>query len=191
MAESENNIRLSKVIRELNVSINHIFDYLEDQGHKLERNPNAKISQEMYSLLQQEFAQDREEKEEAKQVLTTRTKKESILLEEESPKDRRERERDQEEVLIKDMNAGKSTEPAPAEKKEKAETPKTETKKAEVKAEEEITRVKPEKTVGVKVVTKIDLEATKEKPKRKKKRQKPPKKKLPLKKRNRRQNLKR
>lgn len=164
MAESENNIRLSKVIRELNVSINHIFDYLEDQGHKLERNPNAKISQEMYSLLQQEFAQDREEKEEAKQVLTTRTKKESILLDEETPKDRRERERDQEEVLIKDMNAGKSTEPAPAEKKEKAEAP-----KAEVKAEEEITRVKPEKTVGVKVVTKIDLEATKEKPKRKKK----------------------
>jgi translation initiation factor IF-2 len=160
MAETENTIRLSKVIRELNVSITHIFDFLEDAGHKLERNPNAKISQEMYSLLLKEFAQDREEKEEAKHVgLSTRTKKETIALEEEKP-GKREREREQDEILIKDMNAAKTAEPA---KEKKADPP-----KAEPQPEEEITRVKPEKTVGIKVINKIDLEATKEKPKKKK-----------------------
>ena len=116
-AESEKTIRLSKVKGEFNVSLSRIFEYLEEQGYKTDRNPNGKISEEEYRLLLKEFAQDREEKEESKLVgLSTRTKKESIVLDEETPKtEKREREREQDEILIKDMNAGKTAE-APREK---------------------------------------------------------------------------
>lgn len=159
MTEAEKTIRLSKVKGEFNVSIDRIFEYLDEMGHKIDRNPNGKISEEQYRLLLKEFAQDREEKEESKLVgLSTRTKKE-VVEEELSRPEKRALERDQEEVLIKDMNSGsKNIEPS-KEKKEKAAPAKTE--------EPEITRVKTEKTPGLKILSKIDLDAPKEKAKKK------------------------
>ncbi|CAN5842577.1 hypothetical protein BH11BAC7_BH11BAC7_01330 [soil metagenome] len=161
MAESENKIRISKVKGEFNVSLARVWDYLEEQGHQIERNPNGKISDEQYRLLLKEFAQDREEKEESKLVgLSTRIKKESVELSEEpnTKASQRAQERDQEEVLIKDMNSG-SSKPAPEKEKPK---------KVKEKKEEEITRVKAEPTVNLKVVDKIDLEPAKTKAKKKK-----------------------
>jgi len=162
MAESENKIRISKVKGEFNVSLARIWDYLEEMGHKIERNPNGKISDEQYHLLLKEFAQDREEKEESKLVgLNTRTKKESVEMSEEpnTKASQRAQERDQEEVLIKDMNSGSSKTSAPEKEKPK---------KVKEKKEEEITRVKAEPTVNLKVVDKIDLEPAKTKAKKKK-----------------------
>ena len=43
--------RLSKVAKELNVSIGTITDFLKSKGHAIESNPNAKISGELYTLL--------------------------------------------------------------------------------------------------------------------------------------------
>ncbi len=167
MAESENKIRISKVKGEFNVSLARLWDYLEEQGQKIERNPNGKISDEQYRLLTKEFAQDREEKEESKLVgLNTRTKKESVELSEETTANakatQRAQDREQEEVLIKDMNSGSSKtttteKEKPKKVKEKQEEPK-----------EEITRVKAEPTVTLKVIDKIDLELTKPKAKKKK-----------------------
>src|SRR6185436_20163679 len=110
-----------KVKGEFNVSLDRIFEYLDEQGHKLDRNPNGKISEEQYRLLQKEFEQDREEKEESKQVgINTRTKKESVVLEDApvSKAQQRQSDRDQEEVLIKDMNSPKATKEKEKEKKE-------------------------------------------------------------------------
>lgn len=160
MTEQANTIRLSKVIRELNVSIDHIIEFLQSQGQQIERNPNTKISEATYRELLNEFAQDRVEKEEAKQVTSsTRVRKESIVLDEETPKpDKRERDGHSDEIIIKDLNqTTKVAEP----KVRKAEPKKTEP------AEEEVVRAKAEKAVGVKVVSKIDL--SEEKPKTKKK----------------------
>lgn len=163
MAESENKIRISKVKGEFNVSLARIWDYLEEQGHKIERNPNGKISDEQYGLLLKEFAQDREEKEESKLVgLTTRTKKESVEMNVEVGTKAQQRaiERDQEEVLIKDMNSTTSkTSPAPEKEKPK---------KVKEKKEEELVRVKAEPKVNLKVIDKIELEPTKGKTKKKK-----------------------
>ncbi|CAN5288363.1 translation initiation factor IF-2 [soil metagenome] len=164
MAESENKIRISKVKGEFNVSLARVWDYLEEQGHKIDRNPNGKISDEQYKLLLQEFAQDREEKEESKLVgLSTRTKKESVELSEEPTANlkatQRAEERDQAEVLIKDMNSG-SAKPIEPEKEK--------TKKVKEKKEEEIVRVKAESKVNLKVIDKIDLESSKPKSKKKK-----------------------
>ncbi len=162
MAESDNKIRISKVKGEFNVSLARIWDYLEEQGHTIERNPNGKISDEQYRLLLKEFAQDREEKEESKLVgLSTRTKKESVEMSEEpnTKASQRAQERDQEEVLIKDMNSGSSKSSAPDKEKPK---------KIKEKKEEEITRVKTEPSVTLKVIDKIDLEPAKTKAKKKK-----------------------
>src|SRR6266568_2367087 len=105
MSEADKAIRLSKVKGELNVSLDRIFEFLDEKGLKLDRNPNQKISEDMYRALLKEFAQDREEKEESKLVgLTTKTKKESIVLNEEAVKTDRRKDRDQDEILIKDMN---------------------------------------------------------------------------------------
>ncbi len=160
MTESKVPIRLSKVKGELNVSLDRIFEYLEEQGHKIDRNPNGKITDEQYRLLLKEFAQDREEKEESKLVgLTTRVKKESVVMDEQTPRPtQREKEREQEEVLIKDMNSPsvKTPEPPAIEKEKKVEK------------EEEVVRAKAEKAPGVKVISKIDLGETKGKAKKKK-----------------------
>ena len=136
--------------------MDHIIDHLKGQGIAVERNPNAKITEAAYQELLNEFAQDRAEKEEAKQVTTsTRIRKESLILDEEAPKaDKRERDGKSDEILIKDLNQTKA-EPKTKKKEEKIAEPK----------EEEITRVKTE-AVGVKVVNKIDL--GEEKPKKKK-----------------------
>jgi translation initiation factor IF-2 len=159
MTEKEKTIRLSKVKGELNVSLDRIFEYLDDQGHKLERNPNQKISEDQYRLLLQEFAQDREEKEEAKQVTnTSRTRKETIVLDETVKPAKRERESDQDEILIKDMNSPSAKTPEVKKEKEKEK---------EKPVEEEVVRAKPEKAVGLKVISKIELEPAKEKKKKK------------------------
>ena len=166
MAEPEKTIRLSKAIKELNVSIVRIFDFLDEQGQKIDRNPNGKISEDQYRLLQEEFAQDREEKEESKAVgISTRTKKESVLMEDAPTKaQQRERDREQEEILIKDMNSSSAKTSSPAKGKEKEKE----------KPAEEIVRVKTESPVNIKVVSKIDLEESK--PKKKKKAEEPEKK---------------
>ncbi|HTL83446.1 MAG TPA: translation initiation factor IF-2 [Bacteroidia bacterium] len=157
MSEADKTIRLSKVKGELNVSLDRIFEFLDEKGFKIDRNPNQKISEDMYRALLKEFAQDREEKEESKLVgLTTKTKKESIILNEDATKIDRRKDRDQDEILIKDMN-NPSNKSMPVEKEKKKE-----------KKVEEVIRAAPEKTVGVKVVSKIDLEPEKTKAKKKK-----------------------
>jgi translation initiation factor IF-2 len=172
MTESEKTIRLSKVKGELNVSLDRIFEFLEEKGSTQERNPNQKISEETYRLLLKEFAQDREEKKESKLVgLNVRVKKESIVLDETPAKsEKREREKDQDEVLIKDMNSSSApkTEPVKEKKevvkevvKEIVKEKEPEIEKEVEKAPEEITRVKAESTVSIKVINKIELEPEK------------------------------
>ena len=131
---TEGTIRLSKVIRELNVSMDHIIDFLKGQGIAVDRNPNAKITEAAYRELQNEFAQDRMEKEEAIKVTsTTRVRKESIVIDEEAPKaDRRDRDGYSDEILIKDRNQTKAT-PEPKVKAKKAEEKKEEPKKPAAK----------------------------------------------------------
>lgn len=148
----ERNIRVSKVKGELNVSIDRIFDFLDDQGFKLDRNPNQKISEEMLRLLRNEFAQDMEEKEESKQVgMSVRSRKESITLDDKKPEEgRKTRDEEQDEIIIKDMNSPQ----AKAEKTAPAATPVAEEKKAE----EEVVKAKAESSISIKVVKKIDLD---------------------------------
>jgi translation initiation factor IF-2 len=157
MTEQEKTIRISKVKGEFNVSLDRIFEFLDEQGFKLDRNPNGKISQDMYNLLVKEFAIDREEKEESKLIaLSTRPKKEVIAAEEEPVVEVKKEE-------PKIVEPPKVEEPKVVEPVAEKIDPKT--------TEEEVVRVKSEPAVSFKVVDKIDLEATK--PKRGKKKEGP------------------
>ncbi|MBT4412147.1 MAG: UvrD-helicase domain-containing protein [Bacteroidetes bacterium] len=51
-------IRLSKVLRELNIGISEIIQFLESKGINVEHNPNSKISTEHYELLKNHFSSE-------------------------------------------------------------------------------------------------------------------------------------
>lgn len=55
---AKNNTRLSKAAGEFNVSMETIVSFLSKSGLGIEMNPNAKIEEPAYELLQKEFAAD-------------------------------------------------------------------------------------------------------------------------------------
>jgi translation initiation factor IF-2 len=162
---TENKVqRLSKVAKELNVSIGTITDFLKGKGHVIENNPMTKISEDIYGLLLKEYQSEKAAKEEAKQITSsTKAKKESISLDPDAKKP--EVKKEEEEIIIKNVQPAATPKP-----KEKA-APVKEEKKEKEKKEEEVIKAKSDNDVKVKVVSKIDLDAlnTKTKPDKKSK----------------------
>ena len=60
-----NKIRLNKVIREFNISLERVVEFLSSNGHEIEARPTTKISQIQYDLLLNEFSSDRSSKVES------------------------------------------------------------------------------------------------------------------------------
>jgi translation initiation factor IF-2 len=80
----ERNIRINKVLRELNISLERAVDYLKDKGIAIEANPNAKISDKEFDILQNQFAGDKGNKEASKGVSEEiKKEKEALRLERE------------------------------------------------------------------------------------------------------------
>jgi translation initiation factor IF-2 len=90
MAET---IRLNKVLRELNISIDRAVDFLESKGIEIEHRPTTKISAEIYEVLSGEFQTDASKKVASKEVSEAKFKEKEAL--------RIEREREIEEKLQK------------------------------------------------------------------------------------------
>lgn len=61
-------IRISKVLKEFNIGMNTLTDFLEKKGVKIEPNPNAKLSPENYGIIEKEFKKEQIVKEESKKV---------------------------------------------------------------------------------------------------------------------------
>ena len=129
-------VRINKVLRELNISLERAVDYLKDKGIAIDANPNAKISENEFSILQNQFAGDRGNKEASKEVSEEKRKeKEALRIErereiEEKHKLDEERLKQQEVIKAKavvqgpkqvgtiDLNLKKPTPSAPVEKTE-------------------------------------------------------------------------
>ena len=98
-------IRINKVLRELNISLERAVDYLKDKGIAIDANPNAKISDSEFSILQNQFAGDKGNKEASKEVGEEKRKeKEALRIEREKEIDDKrkqdeERQRNQQEVI--------------------------------------------------------------------------------------------
>ena len=74
-------IRLNKVLRELNISIDRVADFLESKGHNIEKRPTTKISKDLYILLCDEFQIDADKKIAAKEVVEAKNKEKEELRE--------------------------------------------------------------------------------------------------------------
>ncbi|OAB80550.1 translation initiation factor IF-2 [Cochleicola gelatinilyticus] len=83
MAEVKS-IRLNKVLREFNISLDRAVEFLKDKGHEVDARPTTKISNEEYQVLFEEFQTDKSKKIESKEVGEEKRKeKEELRLERE------------------------------------------------------------------------------------------------------------
>jgi len=141
----DKSIRLIKAVKELNIGMNTIVDFLASKGYKVEKQPMAKLDSDMYTTLLKEFAADKIIKEEAKQIAIGKIRREDAV--EPTPakpfESNRKQDFEGDEILIK--NAGHSA-PPPVEK------PKPQEQRVEAALP------------GVTVVGKIDLDNLGKKP---------------------------
>ncbi|MCM4154217.1 translation initiation factor IF-2 [Arenibacter sp. N53] len=151
-------IRLNKVLRELNISLDRAVDYLGSKGHDIDARPTTKISNEVYQVLLDEFQTDMSKKVASKEVGEEKRKeKEAIRLqleqEQEEKKLAREKRAERDNVIKGrvelagpktvgkiDLDAGKKTAPAAPVKKEVV-VPEKEPVKVPEKVEEKIPEV--------------------------------------------------
>ena len=100
-------IRINKVLREFNISLERAVDYLKDKGIAIDANPNAKISDAEFNILQNQFSGDKGKKEASLEVSEEKRKeKEALRLEREKEiEDKRklddERQKQQEVIKAK------------------------------------------------------------------------------------------
>ena len=74
-------IRLNKVLRELNISIDRVAEFLSSKGHSIEKRPTTKISQELYDILCNEFHVDADKKIASQEAVEAKNKEKQELRE--------------------------------------------------------------------------------------------------------------
>ena len=168
MAEAKT-MRLNKVLREFNISLDRAVEFLNSKGHDIEARPTTKISPEVYQVLSDEFETDKSKKVESKEVGEEKRKeKEELRLAREKEQEEKrkaeekketERRKDEETVSSRAKLAGpkkvgkidldkkpekkaekEEEKPAPAQPEQPEEAKKPEAEKPEAKEQ------KPEKT---------------------------------------------
>ena len=101
MSESRT-VRLNKVLRELNISLDRAVEYLAKNGHQIEARPTTKISSEIYQILQDGFETDANKKAASKEVGEEKRKeKEAIRLELEAKIERKRLEEEKKEEVLR------------------------------------------------------------------------------------------
>ncbi|MEZ7494207.1 translation initiation factor IF-2 [Leeuwenhoekiella aequorea] len=160
MAEVRN-MRLNKVLRELNISLDRAVDFLKEKGHEIEARPTTKISAEIYEVLSDQFQTDANKKVASKEVAQEKQKeKEALRLarEEEIEEKRQTRETQSEVIRAKSSLQGpkqvgkidldkpskpkESSEPVKAEEKPEAPVEEVAAPKADAVPEKVVEEVK-------------------------------------------------
>ncbi len=134
---------LLKAAKELNIGLSTAVEFLGKKGHQVEARPGTKLTDEMYDVLLKEFQGDKNVKDEAKQIVIGKIRRDDILVTPEKIEPQRSKDFEQEEILIKNVNPFT---PTPVEKPK----PPVEQKTEETKPDEGT-------LPGVKIVGKINL----------------------------------
>ena len=146
-------MRLNKVLRELNISLDRAVEYLAKNNYQIEARPTTKISNEIYEVLKDGFETDANKKAASKEVSEEKRKeKEAIRLELEAKiEKKRIEEEKKEEVLkakaeklaIKKVGKIDITTPKPVseEQSEIVEEEKLDNEDSEIKSEKEIQEI--------------------------------------------------
>ena len=149
--------RLIKIAKELNVGTATIVDFLNENGFEIDNKPTSKVSDDMYDALLKEFSSSMAVKEKADQLIIGTRQEEKVV-----------------EVVPPPAPKVEEKSPTPVEKVVEVQevkpevVPETDLTPVVEKKEDEVIRATVEKK-ELKVVGKIDLEATKPKPKSKQK----------------------
>ena len=72
-------IRLNKVLRELNISLDRVVDHLSKKDIQIEARPTTKISNEVYQELLDEFETDKSKKDESAEITEEKRKEKEKL----------------------------------------------------------------------------------------------------------------
>jgi translation initiation factor IF-2 len=96
-------IRINKVLRELNISLERAVDYLKDKGIVVESNPNTKISEAEFNILQNQFAGDKGNKEASKEVGEEKRKEKEALRVEREKEIEDKRKHDEERLKSQEV----------------------------------------------------------------------------------------
>ena len=158
-------IRLNKAVKEFNISMSRLVEFLQSRGFEVESNPNAQLEEAAYAALEAEFARDSEQRKASHEVVISKVPEEKLEIEPKKP----------EVIKAKAPSIGEARVLGKIElEKPKAEVPAVEPviapeepKKEEIQKEEP----KKEESVELKVLDKIDLskiESNKPKPSPKK-----------------------
>lgn len=181
-------LRLNKVLRELNISLDRAVEHLTKQGFEIEARPTTKISDEVYNVLLDEFQTDKSKKVASREVGEEKRKeKEALRIAQEKELEKKRLEEEAKKEVFKpeaeklsglktvgkiDLDADKKPAKKEVVKEEivKEKAPEVEAKTeeaAEEVAEPEKIKTKYKKLSGPKQVgEKIDLKQF-EKPKKK------------------------
>ena len=156
-------IRISKVVKEFNIAVHTLVEFLKKKGFEVEASPNAKITTEEYNLALKEFGKELTLKEESKKVgLKIKEKQETISIEDLKEKKEEEEEEEEKEIFIKTIVDRPIVKPvekvsSDTEKKKKEEEPATVVEKpvtpSEDDYEEEKTAATEEEDVPEKILT--------------------------------------
>lgn len=161
-------IRLNKVLRELNISLDRAVDYLSSKGHDVEARPTTKITDEVYQVLLDEFQTDKSKKVASKEVGEEKRKeKEAIRIQMEQEQEERrlareKREAEQQVIKAKAELAGPKT-VGKIDLDKKSEAPKVE-EQEQVVEEPKVEEKVPEKeeTPKKEAPKEVKVEAKKE-----------------------------
>ena len=102
-------IRINKVLRELNISLERAVDYLKDKGIAIESNPNTKISDDVYNVLCGQFAGDKGNKEASKEVGEEKRKEKEALRIEREKEIEDKRKHDEERLKSQEVIKARAT----------------------------------------------------------------------------------
>ena len=176
-------IRLNKVLKEFNISLDRAVDFLASNGHEIDARPTTKISDEVYEVLQEEFQTDKSKKVASKKVgEEKREEKEALRLQLEQEQEERRLVREKraaasEKALVGkvelagpktvgkiDLNPKKKEKEAPKETSKEApkETSKEAPKEENVVVEPELKPETAEKAPEVKKEKEIEAEVVEE-----------------------------
>jgi translation initiation factor IF-2 len=95
-------MRLNKVLRQLNISLDRAVEYLASKGHEIEARPTTKISGDVYQILLDGFETDANKKAASKEVGEEKRKeKEAIRLEQEAKLEKKRAAEEKKEEVLK------------------------------------------------------------------------------------------
>lgn len=78
-------IRLNKAVKEFNISMSRLVEFLQSKGIEVENNPNAQLEESAYSALEAEFAKDGEQRKASHEVVMIKVPEEKLEIEPSKP----------------------------------------------------------------------------------------------------------